>query len=856
MTEMQEPIHIIITIHGIRTYGRWQSRLRDIVYDRAHSNGKLIEVLSYRYGVFTLLSFLVPYLRSLAVKQFKNYLESLFDEKSLGRVDIVAHSFGTYLALEALANTSLADNVRINTCIFCGSAISPNHSLARLVGPKRRIGRIINECGIFDGVLLLTLLVYGVGMAGRLGFQGFEGRWLWNRYHRLGHSGYFERSNRNPYDGFINRWWLPILLDEAPIKERDRRPAVPTLADRVWRVLGENGASFAVAIYSAILLSLAITFASLWQSSETAKREALSQRNRALSQESFALVARARERLRGDNLAGAYLLAAQAVDWPAAQPTINRPRVKAAEDLIIEIARRLGSREFYASALAFDRTGQRLAVLNLPSFFMTGVSLQIYDLKDGAISNEPSKEIRISDERLTHARLLQFTPSGEKILLAGESRLGGLASILVDIKTDNITEVEAPSNCRDKPSEVSQDCIDYKDAKYLYSPHGEHLLVQTKRKQLVALISGNNPFFVKIPDDWSTPPKINDGRFNSDDQVEIDSGPVSFSISADKNHMLIDSEFRGSKFASRAADHYRLKSDGKGHQVERKNRFDTSIARFLGQTSILTWRPPHLRRISLADGHEEVVATYEIPFRPNQRKTFLFTDPKAHYAVFGREFDFGDKSVFLDLESRPPRIHDLLDTRTLGLSEGGGVVVVQKRMERRTQEHLVLESTTLVLDPTSPPASLESVVPPIRTPASNAVFPSTLDNRVTVLPSDIGVTVITRDNLAAPWVATTIDIPIGPPERVVLSATGSLLAVPKGGRWSVFDLAVIGSRDWQRSEVLKRAEEKLDRCLRKRELSQMDAATEDFEALINDGASPKSVMYGQHRCPLLVDAPG
>src|SRR4051812_28781244 len=87
MTEMQEPVHVIITIHGIRTYGRWQSRLRDIVRDQTRSNGKLIKVLSCRYGVFTLLSFLVPYLRSLAVKQFETYLESLFEDGSIDKVD-------------------------------------------------------------------------------------------------------------------------------------------------------------------------------------------------------------------------------------------------------------------------------------------------------------------------------------------------------------------------------------------------------------------------------------------------------------------------------------------------------------------------------------------------------------------------------------------------------------------------------------------------------------------------------------------------------------------------------------------------------------------------------------------------
>jgi hypothetical protein len=106
------------------------------------------EVMHYRYGVFTLLSFLIPFLRTTAVNQFREYLESQFERRHWHKVDIIACSFGTYIAIEALASPQLSEKVRVHTAILCGSALSPNRNLSRLLGSGRRIVRLVNECGI------------------------------------------------------------------------------------------------------------------------------------------------------------------------------------------------------------------------------------------------------------------------------------------------------------------------------------------------------------------------------------------------------------------------------------------------------------------------------------------------------------------------------------------------------------------------------------------------------------------------------------------------------------------------------------------------------------------------------------
>jgi WD40 repeat protein len=328
MVDDREALHLVITVHGIRTYGRWQSRLQKILYAQPkwQHDQENKEIFHYRYGVLTLLSFVVPFLRNLAVKQFREYIQDIFKEQRWERVDIVAHSFGTYLVFEALADPRLAEDVKVHTVIFCGSVLSPNRNIGRLVGPGRRIGRIINECGIFDGILLLTLAVYGVGMAGRLGLQGFEGRTLRNRYHNLGHSGYFEHRDGLAYDGFMRRWWIPLLLNDVPAVERDRRPERPPFSDRLWRLLGENGSTVTVSMYAVVLLSLAATFGYLWRDADRAKRDALAQRNQALLVQSRFLADLARQRFEAGDSETAMLLGLEGLPDEHGDTSIQRER--------------------------------------------------------------------------------------------------------------------------------------------------------------------------------------------------------------------------------------------------------------------------------------------------------------------------------------------------------------------------------------------------------------------------------------------------------------------------------------------------------------------------------------------------
>ncbi|HEY3441361.1 MAG TPA: hypothetical protein VGK29_11435 [Paludibaculum sp.] len=204
--------HFVITAHGIRTFGEWQERLETIVA-LAESD---ITFLHYKYGVFSALAFIVPFLRGTETRRFARYLEAFAAEHPGARIDIVAHSFGTEIAAKALK--LLASNCpRIHTLILAGSVLPVTFPWYELQQAQNARMRVVNDCGTSDFVLIATqIVVLGTGMAGNVGFNGLIANGVMvNRYHRFGHSGYFKK-NRRASNEFMAEHWLPLLTTEGP----------------------------------------------------------------------------------------------------------------------------------------------------------------------------------------------------------------------------------------------------------------------------------------------------------------------------------------------------------------------------------------------------------------------------------------------------------------------------------------------------------------------------------------------------------------------------------------------------------------------------------------------------------------
>jgi hypothetical protein len=49
--------HLIITVHGIRTFGQWQERLERLVTESTNLDD--VEFINYKYGYFSVLAFII-----------------------------------------------------------------------------------------------------------------------------------------------------------------------------------------------------------------------------------------------------------------------------------------------------------------------------------------------------------------------------------------------------------------------------------------------------------------------------------------------------------------------------------------------------------------------------------------------------------------------------------------------------------------------------------------------------------------------------------------------------------------------------------------------------------------------------
>ena len=57
--------HLVVTVHGIRTYGHWQEALGQLV----ESHDSTTETVHYQFGYFSAIAFLVPFVRDLVVRR-------------------------------------------------------------------------------------------------------------------------------------------------------------------------------------------------------------------------------------------------------------------------------------------------------------------------------------------------------------------------------------------------------------------------------------------------------------------------------------------------------------------------------------------------------------------------------------------------------------------------------------------------------------------------------------------------------------------------------------------------------------------------------------------------------------------
>ncbi len=312
--ELKMPMRqLAISVHGIRTFGNWQERLERLL--AANSVDRQLTIINYKYGYFSTVAFIVPFLRWLVVRRFRRFLLEIARREQWDRIDLVGHSFGTHIIAWALYGLDETVRPSINTVVFAGSVLKSNFPWQVLL--ERSVKRLVNDCGVRDEVLVLNqLVVLFTGMAGRLGFNGGTGRTLRNRFFNYGHSGYFLTSGR-PDESFMQRYWLPLLLTDADPELMDVRKA-STLGG-IYMTLLNNAEPIKLTLYLTPVIIFAIWINGLYLNTRHERDEAL------LTQSHF-LADLARQRVEAGDSETAMLLALEGLPDQTNANALRRER--------------------------------------------------------------------------------------------------------------------------------------------------------------------------------------------------------------------------------------------------------------------------------------------------------------------------------------------------------------------------------------------------------------------------------------------------------------------------------------------------------------------------------------------------
>lgn len=223
---------LVVTVHGIRTFGGWQNRLAALL--RQARPG--VRISTYGYGYFSAIAFAIPFLRWIEVRRFRSRLLQMFRANPGARVSIVAHSFGTHIVAWALRGMDPRALPSIRCILLAGSVLKSDFDWSPLLD-SGNVDAVVNDCGVDDNVLLLSqFAILFTGMAGRVGFYGFTHERLVNRFFAGAHSHYFQPLDPDP-DAFMRAHWVGLLLGTTRVEALDQRPPLGPLRGAAYALM-------------------------------------------------------------------------------------------------------------------------------------------------------------------------------------------------------------------------------------------------------------------------------------------------------------------------------------------------------------------------------------------------------------------------------------------------------------------------------------------------------------------------------------------------------------------------------------------------------------------------------------------
>lgn len=197
LRQFDETPHRIVLIHGIRTVGTWQARVKDQLEGIP---GVKVEKVGYPWldGV----RFWIPWLRDKPITtlsvRLRDAIKKAKTDDPRTVISVVAHSFGSHGFTKILRENQ---DIVVHRVVLCGSivpTIFPWHKCADQIS-----GGVVNEIGTKDiWPALAESMTWGFGSSG---IQGFRDSRVTDRYHPISHSGFFDSE-------IVRRHWLPWFL--------------------------------------------------------------------------------------------------------------------------------------------------------------------------------------------------------------------------------------------------------------------------------------------------------------------------------------------------------------------------------------------------------------------------------------------------------------------------------------------------------------------------------------------------------------------------------------------------------------------------------------------------------------------
>lgn len=209
---------VVVLIHGIRTMASWMSDIRGTLQQAGFT------VVPTSYGEYSLARFLFPgaWLRRGPIETIRQQIERAMDTHKVDSVSVIAHSFGTYVVAQILAQEP---QIRWRRIILSGSVIPQrfpfNQYAERFEGPDDS-SPILNEVGTKDFLpALAESVTWGYG---HIGTHGLNDGLVENRWREgLSHSDFLTPA-------FVGTHWVPFLQGKG-LLEGD--PARTSFASRL-----------------------------------------------------------------------------------------------------------------------------------------------------------------------------------------------------------------------------------------------------------------------------------------------------------------------------------------------------------------------------------------------------------------------------------------------------------------------------------------------------------------------------------------------------------------------------------------------------------------------------------------------